>query len=179
MNIEYQNSKFFFFNPSTATSAINVPIPTTAVSIRQGLENISWLNENLATYTRSFDDHNFELLAGFTNQYFRQEFTRIQADTYADDRLPTIQGALNINRGGTNNGVNQWALTSYLSRLTYNYKGKYLFTAAIRTDGSSRFGANNQYGTFPSASVGWVISDEDFLKDYRQFRLLKSGQATG
>ncbi|GAB3707765.1 TonB-dependent receptor [Spirosoma flavus] len=164
MNIEYQNSKFFFFNPSTATSAINVPIPTTAVSIRQGLENTSWLNENLATYTRSFGDHNFELLAGFTNQWYRQEFFRIQADTYADDRLPTIQGALNINRGGTQNGINQWTLSSYLSRLTYNYKGKYLFTAAIRADGSSRFGANNQFGTFPSASVGWVISDEDFMK---------------
>ncbi|GAB4056392.1 SusC/RagA family TonB-linked outer membrane protein [Spirosoma litoris] len=166
MNIEYQNSKFFFFNPSTATSAINVPIPTTAVSIRQGLENTSWLNENLATYTRSFNDHNFELLAGFTNQFYRQEFTRIQANTYADDRLPTIQGALNIDRSGSNtaNSINQWALTSYLSRLTYNYKGKYLFTAAIRSDGSSRFGANNKFGTFPSASVGWVVSDEDFMK---------------
>ncbi|UFH56982.1 TonB-dependent receptor [Spirosoma sp. KNUC1025] len=164
MNIEYQNTKFFFFNPSTATSAINVPIPTTAVSIRQGLENTSWLNENLATYSRSFNDHNFELLAGFTNQWYRQEFSRIQADTYADDRLPTIQGALNINRGGTQNGINQWALTSYLSRLTYNYKGKYLFTAAVRADGSSRFGANNQFGTFPSASVGWVVSDENFMK---------------
>ncbi|MBD2755037.1 SusC/RagA family TonB-linked outer membrane protein [Spirosoma validum] len=173
MNIEYQNSKFFFFNPSTATSAINVPIPTTAVSIRQGLENTSWLNENLATYTRSFSDHNFELLAGFTNQFYRQEFNRIQADTYTDDRLPTIQGALNINRGGTLNGINQWTLTSYLSRLTYNYKGKYLFTAAVRADGSSRFGANNQFGTFPSASVGWVVSDEEFLKPIQQISFAK------
>ncbi|GAB3538948.1 TonB-dependent receptor [Spirosoma fluminis] len=173
MNIEYQNSKFFFFNPSTATSAINVPIPTTAVSIRQGLENTSWLNENLATYGKSFGDHNFELLAGFTNQFFRQEVTRVQADTYADDRLPTIQGALNINRGGTNNGINQWTLSSYLSRLTYNYKGKYLFTAAVRADGSSRFGANNRWGTFPSASVGWVISDEEFLKPIQQVSFAK------
>ena len=54
INVEYLNSKFFFFNPSTATSAINVPIPTTAVSIRQSLENISWLNENLATYHTEF-----------------------------------------------------------------------------------------------------------------------------
>ena len=173
INVEYLNSKFFFFNPSTATSAINVPIPTTAVSIRQAQEDVSWLNENLATYTRSFGDHNFELLAGFTNQQFRQEFTRLQADTYADDRLPTIQGALNINRGGTFNGINQWALTSYLSRLTYNYKGKYLFTAAIRADGSSRFGANNQFGTFPSASVGWVLSDEDFFQKFGQVSFAK------
>ncbi|GAB2544079.1 SusC/RagA family TonB-linked outer membrane protein [Spirosoma aerophilum] len=173
INVEYLNSKFFFFNPSTATSAINVPIPTTAVSIRQSTENVSWLNENLATYNKSFNDHNFELLAGFTNQRFRQDFTRIQADTYADDRLPTIQGALNVNRGGTTNGVNEWALTSYLSRLTYNYKGKYLFTAAVRTDGSSRFGTNNRWGTFPSASVGWVLSDENFLKNYQHVSFAK------
>ncbi|GAA4406629.1 TonB-dependent receptor [Nibrella viscosa] len=165
INVEYLNSRFFFFNPSTATSQINVPIPTLAVSIRQNREDISWLNENLATYTRTFNDaHNFELLAGFTQQRYSQEVTRIQADTYADDRLPTIQAALNVNRGGTTNGVNQWSLLSYLSRLTYNYKGKYLFTAAIRSDGSSRFGANNRWGTFPSVSAGWVVSDEDFMK---------------
>jgi TonB-linked SusC/RagA family outer membrane protein len=164
INVEYLNSKFFFFNPSTATNSINVPVPTTAVSIRQSLDNVSWLNENLATYSKSFNDHNFELLAGFTNQQFRQDVTRIQADTYANDQIPTIQGGLNINRGGTSSGVNQWALTSYLSRLTYNYKGKYLLTAAIRTDGSSRFGSANRWGTFPSASLGWVLSDEEFLK---------------
>lgn len=176
INVEYLNSKFFFFNPSTATYQINVPIPTTAVSIRQNTENISWLNENLATYTRSFGNHNFELLAGFTNQHFHQDFTQIQANTYADDRLPTIQGALNIDRAGgpnTRNDVQEWSLTSYLSRLTYNYKGKYLFTAAIRSDGSSRFGANNQFGTFPSASVGWILTDENFLKPIQQISFAK------
>jgi TonB-linked SusC/RagA family outer membrane protein len=164
LNVEFENNKFFFFNPSTATSAINVPIPTTAVSIRQSLINVGWLNENTATYNKSFGDHNFEILAGFTQQRYRQEFERVQADTYADDRLPTIQGALNINRGGTTNGVNEWALMSYLSRLSYNYKGKYLLTAAIRSDGSSRFGSDNRWGTFPSVSAGWVISDEEFVK---------------
>lgn len=172
-NVEYLNSKFFFFNPSTATNFINVPIPTTAVSIRQNTQNVTWLNENLATYSRSFRDHNFELLAGFTNQKFRQEYNRIQADTYTDDRLPTIQGALNISRGGTYNGVEEWALTSLLSRLTYNYKGRYLFTAALRSDGSSRFGSANRWGTFPSASVGWVISDEDFFSKYKKISFAK------
>lgn len=172
-NIEMLNSKFFFFNPSTATSAINTPIPTTAVSIRENVENITWLNENLATYTKNINDHNFELLAGFTNQRFRQESTRIQADTYADDRLPTIQGAINVNRNGTNNGVQEWSLTSFLSRFTYNYKGKYLLTASVRTDGSSRFGADNRWGTFPSVSAGWVVSDEEFLKKYSKISFAK------
>jgi TonB-linked SusC/RagA family outer membrane protein len=172
-NIEYLSSRFFFFNPSTATNFINVPIPTTAVSIRQSLQNVNFLNENLATYTKRFGDHNFELLGGFTNQRFRQEFDRIQADTYTDDRLPTMQGAININRGGTFNGINEWSLLSFLSRLTYNYRGKYLFTAALRSDGSSRFGSANRWGTFPSASVGWVLSDENFLKDFRQVSFAK------
>jgi len=172
-NVEYLNSKYFFFNPSTATNAINVPIPTTANSIRQNIENVSWLNENLATYARSFNNHNFELLAGFTNQHFNRNVTQIQANTYADDRLPTIQGALNIVRGNTYNDAQEWSLTSFLSRLTYNYKGKYLFTAAIRSDGSSRFGSANRWGTFPSASVGWVVSDEEFLKRYQQISFAK------
>jgi TonB-dependent starch-binding outer membrane protein SusC len=172
-NAEMFRSKFFYFNPSTATSRINVPIPTTAGSIRENVENLSWLNENLATYTGSVNDHNFEILAGFTNQKFTQETTRIQADTYADDRLPTIQGAININRNGTYNGVNEWSLTSLLSRLTYNYKGKYLFTAAVRRDGSSRFGSSNRWGTFPSVSAGWVMSDEAFLSKYSKISFAK------
>ncbi|HKG67222.1 MAG TPA: TonB-dependent receptor, partial [Segetibacter sp.] len=176
-NVEYLNTKYFFFNPSTATNFINVPIPTTAVSVRQNIENVTWLNENLATYSKSFNDHNFELLAGFTNQKFHQDFNRIQANTYTDDRLPTIQGALNIDRSGnppaTRNEINEWALTSVLSRLTYNYRGKYLFTASIRSDGSSRFGSANRWGTFPSASAGWVISDEDFFQKYRSISFAK------
>lgn len=176
LNIEMESNKFFFFNPSTATSNINVAIPTTAVSIRQNYQNFSWLNENLATYNHSFNgNHNFELLGGVSLQRFRQEIDRITANTYTDDRLPTIQGAINIDRGGsfnvngisgsnTFNDANEWALMSYISRLTYNYKGKYLFTAALRADGSSRFGADNRWGTFPSASVGWVISDENFMQ---------------
>ncbi|WP_192346113.1 TonB-dependent receptor [Algoriphagus sp. Y33] len=162
-NAEIRNSKYFWFNPSTATANINVSIPTVAVSIRENRENLSWLNENIATYTKSFGDHNFQLLGGFSNQKFRMDRTRIQADTYADDRLPTVQGALNINRNGTTTGVEEWSLTSLFSRLTYNFKGRYLLTASVRGDGSSRFGSENRWGVFPSTSVGWVLSDEGFL----------------
>ncbi len=174
MNGEILRTKFFFFNPSNATSAINVPIPTTAVSIRQNVENLSWLNENTLTYAKTlWDDHKFELLGGYTNQYFRQESTQVQADTYADDRLPTIQGAINIARGATVSGVQEWSLTSYLARLNYNFKGKYLFNAAIRSDGSSRFGANNRWGTFPSVGAGWVVSDEAFMSDLPAVTFMK------
>jgi TonB-linked SusC/RagA family outer membrane protein len=172
-NVELGRSKYFYFNPSTATYRINRPIPTTAESIRENSESISWLNENLVTYSKSIKDHNFEILGGFTNQTFSREFTRIQGDTYADDRVPTVQGAINLNRNGSINDLQEWSLTSLLSRLTYNYKGKYLFTAAVRRDGSSRFGANNRWGTFPSVSAGWVMSDEDFLSKYNNLSFAK------
>jgi TonB-linked SusC/RagA family outer membrane protein len=173
LNIEYENNKFFYFNPSTATSSINVPIPTLASSTRQSLINSGWLNENLATYTRSLGDHNFEILAGFTQQRYRQEFQQIQANTYVDDRINTPQSALNIIRGGTQTGVNEWSLTSYLSRLSYNFKGKYLFTASMRADGSSRFGADNLWGTFPAVSAGWIMSDERFFESIPQVSIAK------
>jgi len=173
INAEYDGSKSFFFNPSTATNGINVPIPTTASAYRNDQQFISWLNENLATYTRSFGNHNFELLAGYTNQQSRFERTSVATNTYTDDRLPTIQGALNVDRGGSTNDAQTWSLTSLLSRLTYNYKGKYLATVAFRSDGSSRFGANNRWGTFPSASLGWVISDENFFQQFRKISFAK------
>ncbi len=178
-NVELLSQKFFFFNPSTATSAINTAVPVTAVSIRDYADNFGWLNENLATYNKSINNHNFELLAGYTNQSFRSESSRIQADTYSDDRLPTIQGAINIARGGTNSNVQEWRLTSLLSRLSYNYKGKYLFTASIRRDGSSRFGSNNRWGTFPSLSAGWVVSDEAFMKNYSKISFAKLRASLG
>ena len=165
MNVEIFNTNFFFFNPSTATAGINVSIPTTAVTARDNRRTFSWLNENLATYSRSFNDHNFELLGGFTQQKFNMERSRIQGSTYADDRFPTIQGALQIDRGGTFSDVQEWSLISYLSRLSYNYRGRYMFTASVRSDGSSRFGSENQWGTFPSVSVGWLLSEEGFIQD--------------
>ncbi|WP_026951025.1 SusC/RagA family TonB-linked outer membrane protein [Algoriphagus mannitolivorans] len=172
-NAEIGNSRFFSFNPSTATSAINVAIPTVAVSVRDDIETFSWLNENIVTYRKSIQDHSFELLGGLSNQQFRSDRTRIQADTYADDRLPTIQGAINVNRGGTLSDVAEWSLTSIFSRLTYNYKGKYLLTASVRGDGSSRFGSQNRWGVFPSTSVGWVLSDEGFLQNNKTVSFAK------
>lgn len=179
INAELLNSNFFFFNPSTATSAINTPVPTLAVSTREYIQDFGWLNENLATYGTSIGEHNFEILGGYTNQKFRRESSRIQADTYADDRLPTIQGAINVNRNGTNSGVQEWALTSLLSRFTYNYKSKYLFTASIRRDGSSRFGSENRWGTFPSVSAGWVLSDESFMQNQTKISFAKLRASLG
>ncbi len=173
LNAELYNSRYEFFSPTTATSGINVPIPTDSRAVWSDTNDFSWLNENLATYTKSFGEHNFQLLGGFTFQKFRRDFSRVQASNFADDRLPTIQGAANIDRNGTFDRVQEWSLVSFLSRLTYNYKGRYLFTASVRSDGSSRFGSENRWGTFPSVSAGWIISDENFMENVEPVSLLK------
>ncbi len=175
LNAELYNRRYEFFSPTTATYRINNPIPTNSEAIWEDRNDFSWLNENTATYTKSFGEHNFSLLGGFTFQKFRRDLSRVQAQNFADDRLPVIQGAADINRGGnqTFDEVQEWSLVSFLSRLTYNYKGKYLLTAAVRSDGSSRFGSENRWGTFPSISAGWIASDEDFMQNQETFSLVK------
>jgi TonB-linked SusC/RagA family outer membrane protein len=127
---------------------------------------ITWLNENLLTYTRTFNnDHNVSALIGYTQQASRTESNRAQARNFVNDNL----GSSNLASGSVpltpESSIGTWGLQSYLARLNYGYKDKYLLTASFRTDGSSRFGANNRFGYFPSAALAWRVSEEAFLKN--------------
>ena len=173
LNAELYNDQYEYFSPTNATYAINRPIPTNNEAVWDDRTTFSWLNENTVNYNKSIGEHNFSLLGGFTYQKYRMDRSRVAASDFADDRLPNIQGAANINRGGTFDQVQEWSLVSFLSRLTYNYKGKYLLTGSIRSDGSSRFGSDNRWGTFPSVSAGWIASDEAFLENVESISLLK------
>lgn len=179
LNAEFYRENYTFFSPTNATFRINRPIPTNNEAIWDNRETFSWLNENIVTYTKSIGDHNFSVLGGFTYQKFRLDRTRVAAANFPDDRLPVIQSAVDINRGGTFDQVQENSLVSALSRLTYNYKGKYLLTAAIRADGSSRFGSENRWGTFPSVSAGWIVSDEAFMENSETISLLKIRSSYG
>lgn len=163
-NVDLGNSAYKNFNPSTASTVFASLPPIVASAVNLDTKFLSWLNENTATYAKSFGDHNVEILAGYTNQNYRSDISQIRATGFPDDRIRTIQSALNIDRTNTFVDTQEWALTSLLSRVNYDYKGKYLLTAAIRRDGSSRFGSENRWGNFPSIGAGWVISDEDFAK---------------
>ena len=163
-NVDFGNSAFKNFNPSTASTVFASLPPVVASAVNNDTRYMSWLNENTATYTRDFGDHNVELLVGYTNQSYRADISQTRATDFPDDRIHTIQSALNIDRTNTYTDVQEWALTSLLSRVNYSYKGKYLLTAAIRRDGSSRFGSENRWGNFPSIGAGWIISEEEFVK---------------
>ena len=128
------------------------------------------LVENLLTFDRTFGEHKISALAGYTYQDSR--FRHIQA--YGEG-LP--QGLEEIDAATTNrsNEGNSWrsVLTSILGRVFYSYQNKYLFTATIRRDGSSKFGKNNRYGYFPSFSLGWNVAEEKFMEDVHWLDQLK------
>jgi TonB-linked SusC/RagA family outer membrane protein len=173
INVEMGQSLFNNFNPSTASIGFASLPPITASAFKANNQFITWLNENIATYKKSINDHNLEFLIGYTTQKYKGEYSQIRTTNFPDDRISTIQSAINIDRPNTYSDIQEWSLISYLSRLTYNYKGKYLLTAAIRRDGSSRFGSNNKWGNFPSVSAGWIMSDEKFMSDFKKISFLK------
>ena len=128
------------------------------------------LVENLLTFDRTFGEHKISALAGYTYQDSR--FRHIQA--YGEG-LP--QGLEEIDAATTNrsNEGNSWrsVLTSILGRVFYSYQNKYLFTATIRRDGSSKFSKNNRYGYFPSFSLGWNVAEEKFMENVHWLDQLK------
>lgn len=126
------------------------------------------LVENLLTFDRTFGEHKISALAGYTYQDSR--FRHIQA--YGEG-LP--QGLEEIDAANRSNEGNSWrsVLTSILGRVFYSYQNKYLFTATIRRDGSSKFGKNNRYGYFPSFSLGWNVAEEKFMENVHWLDQLK------
>ncbi len=176
-NFEHSNRKSNYISPST----VGATTPTRASAEINNRAYSSWLNENTATYKKSFGDHNFDLLGGMTIQKYESTREKISYVGFADDRVPTIEAAQDVDRSaywltgepGTLNDIQEWSMMSYLARINYNYKNRYLLSVAVRSDGSSRFGEDNRWGTFPSASIGWIVSEENFLKDVKMLSLFK------
>ncbi|RFS26531.1 TonB-dependent receptor [Chitinophaga silvatica] len=133
----------------------------------------SWLNENTLTYNKKFDRHSLTALAGFTMQQYRREIVTASASGFVNDLLKAdnlASGAI-VNSPVTN--VNTWSLASFIGRINYAYNNKYLLTLTARADGSSKFGANNKFGYFPSGSVAWKLSEEEWIKQLNIFDELK------
>ncbi len=123
-------------------------------------DNDFWQWDNVLNYANSFDDHNFSVTLGTSAQEteFRSLSTNAEYDTDAFTEI--VNGALTLQ--SNTNSVEE-SLASLFGRLTYDFNRKYLLTAAVRRDGSSKFGPNNKFGVFPSFTAGWRISDEAFF----------------
>ncbi|WP_343559177.1 TonB-dependent receptor [Sphingobacterium sp.] len=128
------------------------------------LNGNSWLNENTLTYTGVIGQHNFNALLGFTQQENKNEVFSAGAQNFVTDDLlfNSLQSGSTLTRPSSD--TYNWVLHSYLARVNYNYSNKYYVSASIRRDGSSRFGANNKWGNFPSLAFSWRIINEPFFK---------------
>jgi TonB-linked SusC/RagA family outer membrane protein len=148
--------------------------------------NRNRLIENYLNYSMTKGDHNFSAMAGHSYQRFF-----IQGRTNSINNFPVSPVEPQYNPGtGTqldlaNNRPSGYALInelqSYFGRVTYGYKGKYMATLHFRADGSSKFGENNKYGYFPSVSLGWNASDEDFMQNspFKDLKVRASWGKTG
>lgn len=135
--------------------------------------NIYWNNTNTLTYTKSLGDHNFTALGAVTLEKFnsRTEAASGQAIPSNDPSLRYLNAAT-ANYNATGNDFTN-TISSLIGRVTYDYKGRYLLSASVRRDGASVFPTANRFGTFPSLSVGWLVTDEEFLKSFETMNFLK------
>jgi TonB-linked SusC/RagA family outer membrane protein len=126
--------------------------------------NYNWVWENTATYTRALGaNHNLTLLAGYAAQLNTNEGSTVlgQTGTFTNTDIEYVTGAGQI-FGQASYNAN--SLTSVFGRVDYSFKDRYILTAALRTDGSSRFGPDNRYATFPSVALAWRAGEEEFIK---------------
>lgn len=132
----------------------------------------NWLTEYTLNYTKAFGNHNLTALAGYTVQKEKGESNSLSSNKFPNNLVPTLSGVGGLITAGTSDQY-EWSLLSYLARVNYNYNNKYYVTASYRTDGSSRFGSQNKYGSFPSLAFAWRISEEKFLNNISWLNELK------
>lgn len=126
--------------------------------------DFTYLTDNYFTYEKNFGDHGINVMAGSSLQWSVSDYFNGTREEFLKDETNQLSNA-KTTKSFTGSG-SEWAIASFMFRANYDYKNRYLLTATVRRDGSSRFGANNRWGTFPSFSAAWRMSDEDwFIKD--------------
>ena len=155
------NRRLKYFRPSFVDTD-GSRAPKTADARNETFLDKDWVIEHTLNYNKTIaDKHAFNVLGGYTVQKSSGEYARVNAQNFPNDVVRTVNAGQIV--GGSNTEyVN--SLISYLGRINYSFDNKYLLTATIRADGSSKFGANNKWGTFPSISVGWRIDKERFME---------------
>jgi TonB-linked SusC/RagA family outer membrane protein len=142
-------------------------------------EATSLINEQTLTFNQTLGNHTIGVLVGNTLQSDVSSFTGATGRGFANNSFKQISSASTTT---SSEGWSKNTLASFFSKLDYNYKGKYLIDFIIRADGSSRFGANNRWGYFPSIGAAWRLKNENFLKDVafiNDFKIRTSYGITG
>lgn len=173
---QYSNNDSWF-RPSTSTSAINGGYDGEAS--RAYSKERQYVVEWLTNYsTQIAEKHNIKAMAGYSYQYSQYSGFNASNKDFPNDGLGPDNlgsGELAKEEGEVLMGSykNDAKLISFFGRISYDYEGKYLFTASLRHEGSSKFGKNHKWGDFPAVSAGWRISQESFMQDVEWINDLK------
>lgn len=177
MFADHQYSNYnSWFRPSTSTQAVN--------SGREGEASRSYSKERqlvaewLTNYSGSFGRHNVKAMAGYSYQYsqysgFNAENKDFPNDGLGPDNIGSGEYAKEEGEVLMGSYKNDAKLIAFFGRVSYDFAGKYMFTASLRHEGSSKFGAANKWGNFPAVSAGWRISEEKFMKGLKWLNDLK------
>lgn len=136
----------------------------------RGEHGFNWLWENTLGYKATWKSHDIDVIIGTTVQKDNYEQNNIAATNFPDNNVRTLNAG---QVSSANTSISQWGLVSHFSRLNYGLLDKYYLSLSLRADGSSKFGAQNKWGYFPSVSAGWIISDEKFLHNSSILNFLK------
>ncbi len=133
--------------------------------------SIHLTNENIFSYNRLFGKHEINAIAGASFEKWKINLSDIEGTGYAFDYIQTINAASVI--AGASTEIMEESLAALISRFNYSYDNKWLVSISARYDGSSRFGSDTKWGFFPAGSIGWRISEEDFMKNISWISNLK------
>jgi TonB-linked SusC/RagA family outer membrane protein len=156
------------FVPSTLNAGAP---PTNGSGIEAYYSDLNLINENTLTFNKSFGDHSLNVLLGQSWQKDDNESVFASGTNFPGNSIQRLSAAA-VKTGASSSGSSS-TLVSFFGRVGYNYKQRYILSATLRSDGSSRFTEGNRFGYFPAVSAAWIVSDESFLKDQNIFSTVK------
>lgn len=169
IGVKYDATTIKLFRTSAVPRETTLNFPATGAATKY--ETFNWLNENTLNYKHLLNEkHSFDALIGISEQ--KESYDRLSAGAadFPTEYVPYISAG--IVSSGTHQ-LSEWSMVSLISRFQYSYDDRYMLTATLRRDGSSRFGKKNKWGTFPSVSLGYNISEESFMESVDFINILK------
>ncbi len=155
-----QDNNYELYEPSTVDfDGSKGPRPAKAANERW--TDFDWVVEQTLSYNKTFNQkHDLVLLGGYTSQKHNNDYIYGEARGFPNDNIHTLNAGTMYQLTSTKSA---YSMVSYFGRVNYTYDSRYLLTATVRSDGSSRFGTNKKWGVFPSVSAAWRVSQEDFM----------------
>ena len=170
-NVESSNTNSFHANVTLANADGSTKSVMSDLTSRNDL-NYQTMLTTLLKYNKTFGKHDVSVMAGYSEEYFKWKWNSGFRSGFVNNDQPILNLG-NASTMSNNADAYDLGLRSYFGRINYSFNNRYLLEANIRRDGSSRFAKGNQWGTFPSFSVGWIISEENFMKKFDWLGMLK------